>query len=124
MDALQEWSSRVTALLDLVVQGTWPTLRTPRFDHERGSTVRGRDELMMGDLDASNASFGDRYGTRRRGPTNMNTDYSKEASGGILNGFLHILADVTDLGRLGFRANNRWGICCSVSKANGGYLSS
>ena len=82
---------------------TGSSLRVPHFYHERRVNYRDRNELMMSDLDAREAS-----GTvvlNSKGPTNADDD-DEETGGGILNGLLHVHAEVMHLRWLGVWANS------------------
>ena len=66
----------------------------PRFDRESRVDYGDGNELMMSDLDAREA-IGDRGSTRQRRTTDA--DDSEETAGGVLNGLLHVLAEVMHL---------------------------
>lgn len=87
-----------------------------RIDHRDGA------ELMVGNLDAGDATLRDGSSTRQRRSTDA--DDSEDTSGGILNGLLHVLAKVAHLGPLSVWACSRSHIGCSVPQADGGDLSS
>ena len=97
------------------------SLRVPRFDHERRIDYRDRNELMMSDLDVREA-LGDRSGTRQRRSTDAND--GEETAGGILNGLLHVLAEVMHLCGLGVWADSRARIRRSMSHTNCGKFGS
>src|SRR5712672_743591 len=113
MNAVQEWALRRTVLVELVhpmVIHCAIRILISRFDYKSRFNHRDGDEFMVRNLDAGKAAIRD--GSRTR-PTD--TDYRKKTSGGILNGLLHILAEVTHLGRFGVRVD-RWShIRCGMS---------
>ena len=103
MDPMQEWPGalRLTLLVDMVHHRAirmGSSLRPSCFDHKRRIDYRDRNKLMMSDLDARKA-LRDRSGTQQRRSTDANHD-GKETAGGILNGLLHVLAEVMHLCRL------------------------
>ena len=124
MDPMQERALRLTLLVDLVHHRAiriGPSSRSPRLDHESRIDYRDRNELMVGNLDAREA-LGDRGGTRQR--RSADADDGEETAGGILNDFLHVLADVMHLCRLCVWADSRSRIRRSMSHTEGGKFGS
>jgi hypothetical protein len=117
MNAMQERAPRMTVLVHNCNVWMGASLRIARFDHESSRD----DELMMNNLDTGEALW-DGNDIRLRRSTDAND--GEEAAGSILDGLLHVLADVTHLGRLDVRANGRSSIRRSVSHTNGRKFSS
>jgi hypothetical protein len=128
VDALQKWAVQM-AILDPVRPMAHygsirmdPTLRIPSFDHKSRFYGRSLDELMMGDVDPSDAAVEYGRGDGQGGTTNPNG--GEEAGGCALNGFLHVLTEMTHLGRLGILPNNGLRMRSSIAQADGGELGS
>jgi hypothetical protein len=103
MYAMQERASGTTVFVNLVNlmvnhgdTRLGPRLKISRLDQKSRIDDRDRDEFMMSNLNTRKA-LGNGSGRQRR---STDSDDSEEAAGGILHRLLHVLAEMTHLGRL------------------------
>jgi hypothetical protein len=124
MDAVQERSPRLTAPVELVHLmvvhhcAIWlkPTLRIPAFQSVGRIDHRNRDDFVISNMKAAEAAFRNGRGTGQGRHTDP--DNGEQASGGILDGLLHVLAQMSHLCGLSARAERRTRIRRSMSQAN------
>lgn len=129
VDTPQKWAVKMIILMNpvrpMVHYGGIrmdPTLRIPSFDHKSRFDGSSRDELMMGDVDPSDTAFEYGRGDGQGGTINPND--GEEAGGCALNGLLHVLTEMTHLGRLGIPPNSGLRMRSSMAQADGGELGS
>ena len=122
MHAVQERSPRLTVLVEIVHlmvvhHGAivMKSILPRRIDHG------DRYDFVIGDMNAAEAALGNGCGTGQRRHTDP--DDSEKTCGGILDGLLHVLAEMSHLGRSGVRAEKWLRIRCSMSQTDCGDIS-